>query len=442
MADKHGPIFAIQLGKKRVLVVSSWELAKECLFKNDNAFANRPKTIAIDHMGYNHAIFGFNPAGPYWRKMRTITANELLSKQGLKTLYRILVSSVTTSIKEIHGKCDEIDMKKWLRDITLDVVFRVVAGKRLREANGSEGGKCMELVERFFVLFQVLMYGDFIPFLRCLDIGGFEKEMEKTGKEMDKVLSRWLEEHKRKRIFCGDKVEQDFMSVLLSIFDGNEKNDLGFDLDTITKATCLALILGGVDSTSVTMIWALRLLVNNPWALKKAQYELDTHVGRKRKVNISDIENLTYLHAIIKETLRLHPPTQLSPPREAITECHVAGYHVPAGTQLYLNLYKIQRDPRVWSDPMEFRPERFVENHKEIDVRGQSFELIPFGSGRRVCVGTTFSLRILHFTLASLLHSFEFANLPGDETSQSCDDDVAMPLQVHLTPRLGAELYG
>lgn len=179
--------------------------------------------------------------------------------------------------------------------------------------------------------------------------------------------------------------------------------------------------------------------------MKKAQEEVDLHVGKDRQVVDSDVKKLVYLQAIIKETLRLYPAGPLLGPREAMEDCTVAGYHVPAGSRLVVNVWKIQRDPRVWSDPLEFQPERFLTTHVDVDVRGQNFELIPFGSGRRSCPGSTFAMQVLHLTLARLLHGFELdspLDRPIDMTeSPGLTIPKATPLDVLLTPRLPAELY-
>ncbi|GMH29637.1 hypothetical protein Nepgr_031480 [Nepenthes gracilis] len=205
------------------------------------------------------------------------------------------------------------------------------------------------------------------------------------------------------------------------------------------------MILGGTDTTTVTLTWALSLLLNNRHVLKKALDELDTVVGKERLVDASDMKNFVYLQAIIKEAMRLYPAAPLSAPREAINDCNISGYHVRAGTRLFVNIHKIHRDPRVWPDPYEFRPERFLTTHKHVDVRGQHFELIPFGSGRRICPGISFSLQIMPFTLATLLQAFEImtpSNKQVDLTERfGLTTMKGTPLEVILTPRLPKELY-
>ncbi|MBA0661194.1 hypothetical protein Goklo_005515, partial [Gossypium klotzschianum] len=151
-------------------------------------------------------------------------------------------------------------------------------------------------------------------------------------------------------------------------------------------------------------------------------------------------KNLVYLQSIIKETLRLYPPAPLSVIHESMEDCTVNGYRVSAGTWLIMNLYKIHHNPLIWANPFEFQPERFMTTHKDIDERGQYFELVPFGSGRRMCPGVSFSLQILFFTLANVLHWFEFET-PSNEAvdmreALGITNSKATPLEVHITPRL------
>ncbi|PKI31234.1 hypothetical protein CRG98_048374, partial [Punica granatum] len=162
-----------------------------------------------------------------------------------------------------------------------------------------------------------------------------------------------------------------------------------------------SLMLGANDTTVVTLTWAISLLLNNREALKKVQDELELHVGRNRQVDESDIPNLVYLNAVVKETLRLYPAVPLSVPREAMEDCTIGGFHVPAGTCLLVNMWKMHRDPRIW----------FMTTHESLDVKGRDFEYIPFGSGRRMCPGVSFAMQVLHLALARLLHGFELGTL-------------------------------
>ncbi|KAM7518283.1 hypothetical protein LguiB_017245 [Lonicera macranthoides] len=457
MANKYGPMFTLRLGVHPALVVSSWEVAKELFTIHDMAISSRPKFIAAKHMGYNYAMFGFSPYGPYWRELRKITSLELLCNRRLELLKHIQRDEIEASVKELYKLSIQkrndsgqvvVDMSQWFSDLNLNIMLRMVAGKRyfgtgISTTEKEAAHRCQKIMRNFFHLIGLFVVADTLPFLGWLDVGGHEKAMKETGKELDGIMDKWLEEHRRKRN-SGDFIgEQDFMDVLLSIAEGAELS--GIDVDTVTKATCMNLIAGGSDTTTLMLTWALSLLMNNRHALKKAQEELDILVGKERKVNKSDINNLVYLQAIVKETLRLYPAAQLGGPREFAEDCDIGGYRIPKGTRLILNLWKLHRDPHVWLDPMEFRPERFLSSHKDIDVKGQHFELIPFGAGRRVCPGVNYAIQILELVLATLLHGFELStidNAPVDMTATAGLTNMkATPLEVVLVPRLSPNLY-
>ncbi|KAK2996327.1 hypothetical protein RJ639_024942 [Escallonia herrerae] len=459
MADKYGPTFNIRLGSRRAFVVNSWEVARECFTINDKALATRPTTVAAKHMGYNYAVFGFAPYSPFWREMRKIATLELLSNRRLEMLKHFRASEVDMGIQELYRLWGQngsrpvlVELKQWLEELTLDVVVRMVAGKRYFGAGAAcddgEARRCQKAISQFFHLIGIFVVSDAIPFLWWLDLQGHEKEMKKTAKELDSILGDWLEEHRRRRISGEAKPEseKDFIDVMLSLQEEGQLSNFQHDSDTSIKSTCLAIILGGSDTTAGTLTWAISLLLNNPDVLKRAQDELDLHVGVDRQVEESDMKNLVYLQAIIKETLRLYPAGPLLGPREAMDDCNVAGYNVKAGTRLIVNIWKLQRDPKVWENPSAFKPERFLTSHSHVDVRGQQFELMPFGSGRRSCPGVSFALQVLHLTFARLLHAFNLAT-PSDQPVDMTESPgltipKATPLEVLLTPRLSANLYG
>ncbi|EXC07353.1 Cytochrome P450 82A3 [Morus notabilis] len=459
MADICGPIFTIRIGSHRGLVVSSSEMARECFTTNDLALASRPNLLAAKHIGYNYAMFAFAPHGPFWREIRKIATVELLSNRRLELLKHIRISEVAAFVKELyqhwttkwndndHSGQASVEMKQRFSDLTLNVILRMVAGKRYSvDANDGgdvkEGRLVQKEIKEFFNLVGLFVPGDAIPYLGWLDLGGYEKAMKKTAKALDGIVGEWLEEHKQNRAERSneEKKEQDFMDVMLSVLHDSELG--GFDADTINKATILNLIAGGSDTTAVTLTWAVSLLLNNRHVLKKAQDELDSQVGKNRAVNEFDMHKLTYIQAIVKETLRLYPAAPLSGPHVFLKDCTIGGYHIHKGTRLLTNLWKIQTDPNLWPDPLDFKPERFLTTNKDVDVRGQHFELIPFGTGRRACPGISFALQMVQFTVASFLQAFEIAT-PLDASvdmteSFGLTNIRATPLELLIT----AELYG
>nr|WAW38267.1 CYP82BA1 [Plumbago zeylanica] len=475
LADKYGPIFQLKLGSQRALVVSSWEMAKECLHKNDRAFVNRPRTLAFKHLTFDFTMVVVCPYGSYWREMRRISNQELLSNHRLEMLKHIRISEVRASVKEIYNKYYRrlssteldgvalmVDMKQWIEEVSLNSILRLVAGKSLRDYSvEEEKERLKKAIGAFTDLIGQFTLSDAVSYTRWLAGGRYEKILKTCAKELDFFAQGWLESHKRDRQLNIDmkkkkQQEVEFMDVMLDLFEArSSSNDQQYpdinlerDTDTSIKATCLALIIAGTDTSSVTLIWALSLLLKNPDALKKAQDELDTHCGKDRLVDFSDIKYLVYLQAVIKETMRLYPAGPLSAPRESVEDITLLNgrYYVRAGTRLLVNLHKIQRDPRVWgTDAEKFCPERFLSTHKGVDVRGQHFEMIPFGSGRRICPGISYALQFLPLTLANLIHGFEFVSLTeesvGMEEGPGLTSSKVSPLDVFIKPRLPCQLY-
>lgn len=178
--------------------------------------------------------------------------------------------------------------------------------------------------------------------------------------------------------------------------------------------------MAGNDTTSSTVEWAMAELLHNPQKLAKARYELLEVIGRDGDgtVQESDMSRLPYLQAIIKETLRLHPAAPFLVPHKAEEDVEIEGFLVPKNAQILVNVWATGRDSSIWVEPESFVPERFLDS--EIDFKGQHFELIPFGSGRRICPGLALAHKMMHLMLSSLIYSFEW-KLEGEMKAEDID---------------------
>ncbi|XP_030532700.2 dimethylnonatriene synthase-like [Rhodamnia argentea] len=453
MADVLGPVFSLRLGVHHVVVLSSREAARECLAANDRALASRPDIAAGRHMGYNSAVLGLAPYGPYLRLIRKIATLELFSGKRLEALRPVRSSEVDALTKELwHQPAGGgVAMGEKLEHMTFNMNLRMITGNRYKDEEfeevGSDAWRFKRAIDKALYLCGVFVLSDAIPWLGWLDFQGHVRSMKETGRELDSLLEKWLRQHLEKRSNKGIRVDgggADFMDIMLESLPEDDVV-FGHKRKDIIKATALILILTGTESTSITMTWALSLLLNHPAALKSAQHELDTVVGRHEWVQESDISSLKYLQAVVKETLRLYPPAPLTGIREAMEDCRISGCHVPKGTRVLVNIWKLQRDPRVWPEPDAFRPERFLEERKEVDLRAQNFEFIPFSSGRRSCPGATLGLQVVQFTLARILQGFEVTLEEGSRVDMEEGPGIALPkvnpLRVALKPRLPLHLY-
>lgn len=194
------------------------------------------------------------------------------------------------------------------------------------------------------------------------------------------------------------------------------------------------MFFAGSETTSISIEWGFAELLRSPRVFKKLREELDRVVGVNRRVEEKDVENLPYLQAVVKESLRLHPALPLLLPRNTMEDVEYMGYTIPKGTQVLVNAWGIGRDAEIWKDPLEFNPDRFLNSN--VEYKGQHFELIPFGSGRRICVGFPLAHRVVHLAIATLVHVFDWELMPGMKP-----EDIDREERLGLTLRKKNPLY-
>ncbi|KAJ4712854.1 putative Cytochrome P450 [Melia azedarach] len=161
------------------------------------------------------------------------------------------------------------------------------------------------------------------------------------------------------------------------------------------------MVIGGTNTTSSMVEWTMSELMLHHEVIRKVQEELTEVVGINNTVEEFHVQKSPYLHAVVKEALRLHRPTPLLLPRWTIQDCKAGGCTIPKGTKVFLNVWAMHRDPQFWDSPSEFRPERFF-------YFGSNFEYLPFGSGKRICAGLPLGERMLMYVLATFLHMFNW----------------------------------
>ncbi|KAH9327969.1 hypothetical protein KI387_000077 [Taxus chinensis] len=448
LSEKYGPIVHLQLGFRPALVIASSDLAKECFTTNDKAFASRPALCGGKHLGYDYKAFGLAPYGAYWRNLRKMCTIQIFSANRIESFKQLRVQEINSLICFLFESWQRepatlVNMKSRLSDLTFNIMVRMVAQIKISgpvySKEGQEARRFKEMIKESTILVGAFEIGDCLPFLRWFDLQGIISAMKKLRKERDVYMQKLLNDHWEEQGIHS----KDLMDVLISATDNHEI--LSDNRDDVVKGTALSMITAGTETSSVTIEWALAALLQNPHILSKAQQEIDTHIGRDRLIEETDLHRLKYLEAIVKETLRLYPAAPLLLPHEATQPCTVGGFHVPAGTRLLVNAWAIHRDPAVWDRPTEFEPERFLMGGKQIDVKGQEFELIPFGSGRRMCPGMPLALTVVKHTLGRLLQSFEWSVPAGTKIDMSeglgLTMPKAVPLEAIIKPRLPLHLF-
>ena len=181
-----------------------------------------------------------------------------------------------------------------------------------------------------------------------------------------------------------------------------------------------------METGANTLVWTMTELVKNSKIMKKLQHEIRSTIIQQDQVKENELEKLQYLKMVVKEALRLHPPIPLLP-RETMSHFKLNGYDINPKTRIHVNAWAIGRDPDCWKNPQEFCPERFMESN--IDYKGQNFELIPFGAGRRVCPGVNMGIATVELALANMLLCFDW-KLPNGMKEEDLDMEEEFGLSV------------
>ncbi|KAL5708042.1 hypothetical protein ACHQM5_018880 [Ranunculus cassubicifolius] len=421
LSNKYGPLMYLVLGSVPCVLASTAEIAKEFLKTHEISYADRPFSFAVDYLTYGSADFSFAPYGPYWKFMKKICMSELLGGRTLDQLLPVRREEIRRFLMLMLRKSDtgeSINVGGELITMANNVISRMMMSKRCTDSEHEAEG-VRKLVHEVAEITGKFNLSDYISFCKNLDLQGFKKKLEDIHVRFDAVAETTLKEHEEARKNEGSDRVKDLMDILLDVAE-DDKAEMKLTRENI-KAFILDIFAAGTDTSAITTEWALAELINHPEIFEKAREEIDSVVGKSRLVEESDIQNLPYLQAIVKETLRLHPTGPLIV-RESTEDCIIAGYDIPKNTRLFVNVWAIGRDPNHWENPLEFRPNRFIGGEgsgKSIDVRGQHFHLLPFGSGRRGCPGTSLALQVVQTTLASMIQCFEWK--VGDGKSATVD---------------------
>ncbi|CAL5372846.1 unnamed protein product [Camellia sinensis] len=305
-------------------------------------------------------------------------------------------------------------MKSKFSELSFNIIMRMIAGKRYHGEeleNYEEAKQFRDLVSETFEYGGASNPNDFLPVLRWIDYGNFEKNLGRIHKRMDALLQGLIDEHR------SDKSRNSMIDHLLSLQESQPE----YYTDAIIRGLILVMILAGTDTSAVTMEWAMSLLVNHPEVLKKVRAELDIQVGQECLIDEPDLSKLNYLQAIISETFRLFPAAPLLVPHMASNDCTIGGFDVPRDTILLVNAWAIHRNPQVWNDPTSFKPERFEGGEAE------GHKLMPFGMGRRSCPGAGLAQRVVGLSLASLIQCFEWKRVSEKAVDLTEGKGLTMP---------------
>ncbi|KAJ6826749.1 geraniol 8-hydroxylase-like isoform X2 [Iris pallida] len=431
LAKTYGPVMTLKLGQATTIVVSSAALAREVLLKKDQAFCNRSVPDAIHVLRHSELSIAWLPPNQMWKSLRKIYSTQLFTSQRFeanKDLRKEKVQELVAYLTQQGSAGEPVDVGRAIFTTVLNSISNTLFSVDMV-------GSYSESVQGFRDLLRGIMaelaapnVSDFFPILARLDLQGNRRRSEKCAARFHEIFDELIdkrllqEEEKESGKDVGAAVAKDFLDTLISIL---VKGD-AMELDRpAMKSFLLDVFLAGVDTTTSMLEWVMAELLRNPSSMASARAELAKALNMDNVRDESYISKLPYLQAVLKETLRLHPPIPFLLPRSTASTVDLCGYTIPAGTRVLVNCWAIGRDDTVWTDrPEMFVPERFLG--MDVDYKGQDFELVPFGAGRRICPGLPLAFRMVPLLLASLLRSFDWKLANGQG-----------PEDVDLTEKLG-----
>ncbi|KAL6143781.1 hypothetical protein ACLB2K_054476 [Fragaria x ananassa] len=363
LAKKHGPVMHLRLGEVSTIVVSSAELAKEVMKTHDIIFASRPQVLAARIVFYDSKDIGFAPYGGYWRKLRKICTQELLSAKRVQSYRPIREKEVLNLIKWIGSRAG----------LLINLTQKVISATYSITSQAAFGNQCKDQEEFIYAAkdinkavsgFNVV---DVFPSFKLLHrISGVHPKLQRLQKQADRIMENIIKEHIQATTTAKSDEAQDLVDVLLKFHETCGGSELSLTTDNI-KAVILDIFTAGSETSATTVDWIMSEMIKNPRIMKKAQDE-------------------------VREVLQNTASNR---------ECLAIG-----------------RDPNHWNEPETFNPERFLDS--SIDYKGTNFDYIPFGAGRRMCPGILYGLANVELPLAMLLYHFDWS-LPNGMNNEDLD---------------------
>ncbi|XP_076886456.1 cytochrome P450 76T24-like [Bidens hawaiensis] len=413
LSKRYGPLMSLKLGTRTTIVVSSPDIAKEFFQTHDHSFSSRSVPNATRIVDHNRYSIVFLPVGDQWRRLRRLSKEYIFSMQRLDASEPLRQKKVKELIDHVNRCCTSEKAVK-IGGLAFTTSLNVLSNLMFsRDCAQYDSLSSQEFKDNVWALLEIAgkpNIADFFPVLKSFDPQGLVHRGNVYGKKLMTIFDRIIDQRLQARLTSMTNNDEarltsmtnnDVLDLLL-----NQMDESSFNRNDI-RHLFYALFIAGTDTTSSTLEWAMTELIHNPNKLETARAEIIKLMKHKKStLQEFDLTQLPYLQAVIKETFRLHPPVPLLVPHQAIRDVEIQGFMVPKNAQILCNVWAMGRDPKVWSQPETFRPERFLEGN--IDYKGQDFELIPFGAGRRMCPGLNMAHRMLHITLGSLIQKFDW----------------------------------
>ena len=329
--------------------------------------------------------------GGFWRRQRRL-AQPAFHRKRVAAYGEVMAAFAERSLEGWRDG-ETIDVHEEMMRLTLEIVAKCLFDADVG-AEAKDVGRAMKVaLENFSSQRRLIRIPKSIPTPHNL-------RFERAARRLEGIVRTIIEERRK----SGDEDRGDLLSMLMLAEDESGERMT----DKQLRDEVMTLFLAGHETTANALTWTLWLLSLNPEVEAKLATELGRVLGG-RAPTVADLSNLPYVERVIKESMRLYPPAWVMG-REAIGECEVGGYRMPAGTTAVISEWVVHRDPRYHHDPQRFDPDRWTAEYEEALSR---FAYFPFGGGPRQCIGAGFAMTEARLILATVAQRFTMELAPG-----------------------------
>ena len=381
---QYGPIFSVQYGIHTLIILGSHQAARDLLDKRSNIYSSRPRSVMAGECATKGLSVLLMPYGQQWRNHHRLHASYLNIR--ISQLYRNLQDVESRQL--IHELLSTNDFTDRYHRYSSSLIYSLAYGIRMPRGDEQELQAVDHVMENFLYAARVGTWiVDAIPILNYLP--AFLAPWKRIAEDFFNFEANMNRESMRK---AQQRRSWNWCKQVLEMKEGKEMPplELAYNVGIIYEA--------GSDTTTMALEIFTMAAVLYPSVMREAQEELERVVGSERLPSFEDRGHLPYIESIVKEVLRWRPVTAGGIPHAVTKEDEYMGYRIPEGAIVIGNHWAIHLDEAVYEKPMEFRPQRWIEN--------PDLPLDAFGFGRRVCGGQHIAQNSLFINIARLLWTF------------------------------------
>ncbi|KAF8369969.1 hypothetical protein HHK36_031982 [Tetracentron sinense] len=436
---KYGPVLTLHIGPRPTIIITTHDLAHQALIQNSATFADRPPALETGRItSSNQCNISSAKYGSLWRLLRRNLMSEILHPSRVKSYSHARKWVLEILIKKLQSQSQSVRVIEHFQYAMFCLLVLMCFGEKLGEKTIKE----IETVQRALIVnivrFNIL---NFWPSLGKILFRRLWNQLLEIRRNQENVLIPLIRARQQDKKSGKEEFIISYVDTLLDLQVPDEKRKLNEDE---MVSLCSEFLNGGTDTTSTALQWIMANLVKHQEIQARLFSEINGVVGPGEEIKEEDLQKMPYLKAVVLEGLRRHPPGHFVLPHAVTEETSLDGYMVPRNATVNFMVVEMGRDPKVWEDPMEFRPERFLsstDREEVFDITGsREIKMMPFGAGRRICPALGLAMLHLEYFIANLVWEFEWRAIDGDDVDLSEKQEFTIvmknPLQAHISPRL------